>query len=46
MTTAYVVSPKIYERLIEIAEDMELGRIFEERKHEMDDAIEMSIDEL
>jgi antitoxin StbD len=45
-TTAYVVSPKIYERLLEIAEDMELGRIFEERKHEMDDAIEVSIDEL
>ena len=45
-TTAYVVSPKIYERLLEIAEDMELGRVFEERKHEMDDAIEVSIDEL
>lgn len=45
-TTAYIVSPKIYERLLEIAEDMELGRIFEERKHEMGDAIEVSIDEL
>jgi antitoxin StbD len=45
-TTAYVVSPKVYERLLEIAEDMELGRIFEERKHEMDDAIEVSIDDL
>jgi len=45
-TTASGVSPNIYERLLEIAEDMELGRIFEERKHEMDDAIEVSIDEL
>ncbi|MBW1892891.1 MAG: type II toxin-antitoxin system Phd/YefM family antitoxin [Deltaproteobacteria bacterium] len=45
-TTAYIVSPEIYERLLEIAEDIELGKIFEERKHEMDDAIEINIDEL
>ncbi len=45
-TSAYIVSPEIYERLLEIAEDMELGKIFEQRKHEMGDAVEVSIDEL
>ncbi len=45
-TSAYIVPPEIYERLLEIAEDMELGKIFEERKHEMGDAVEVSIDEL
>ncbi len=45
-TTAYIVPPQIYERLLEIAEDMELGRIFEAREHEMADAVEVSLDEL
>ena len=45
-TTAYIVSPKVYERLLEIAEDMELGRIYEERKNELENAIEVNIDEL
>jgi antitoxin StbD len=45
-TSAYIVPPEIYERLLEIAEDAELGRIFEKRKHEMGDAIEVGIDGL
>ncbi len=45
-TTAYIVPPEIYERLLEVAEDMALGKVFEARKHEMDDAVEVSIDEL
>jgi antitoxin StbD len=45
-TTAYIVSPEVYKRLLEIAEDVELGRIYEERKNELDNAIEVSIDEL
>lgn len=45
-TTAYIVSPEVYERLLEIAEDMELGRIYEQRKNELDNATEVNIDEL
>ena len=45
-TTAYIVSPEVYERLLEIAEDVELGRIYEERKNELDNALEVNIDEL
>lgn len=33
-------------RFLEAAEDIELGRIYEERKHEKDDAIEVDIDGL
>jgi len=43
--TAYIVSPEVYERLLEIAEDVELGRIYEERKSEIDNAIEVDIDD-
>ena len=45
-TTAYIVSPEVYERLLEIVEDVELGRIYEERKSEIDSAIEVNLDEL
>ena len=45
-TTAYIVAPELYEQLLEIAEDMELGNIFEMRKHEINDAIEISINDL
>ena len=45
-TTAYIVSPEVYERLLETAEDVELGRIYEERKSEIENAIEVDIDEL
>jgi len=45
-TAAYIVPPEVYERLLEIAEDIELGRIYEERKHEKANAIEVAIDDL
>ncbi len=45
-TAAYIVPPEVYERLLEMAEDIELGRIYEERKHEKAEAVEVSIDDL
>ena len=45
-TAAYIVPPEVYERLLEMAEDIELGRIYEERKHEKATAIEVSLDDL
>jgi antitoxin StbD len=45
-TTAYIVPPEVYERLLQIAEDLELGKIYEERKHEKANAIEVLIDDL
>ncbi len=45
-TAAYIVPPDVYERLLQIAEDVELGRIYEARKNEKDDAVEVSIDDL
>jgi len=45
-TAAYIVPPEVYERLLEMAEDIELGRIYEERKHEKADAVEVAIDDL
>ena len=44
--TAYIVPAKTYEILMDLAEDIELGRIIEERKGEKKDAIEVGIDEL
>ena len=44
--TAYIVSPEAYERLLEMAEDITLGKIYESRKHEKDDAIEVPLDAL
>jgi len=45
-TAAYIVPPEVYKRLLEMAEDIELGRIYEERKHEKADAVGVSIDDL
>jgi antitoxin StbD len=45
-TAAYIVPPDVYERLLEIAEDVELGSIYETRKHEKNDAVEVSLDDL
>jgi antitoxin StbD len=45
-TTAYIVPPEVYERLLEMAEDIELGRIFEERKREKASAVAVTIDDL
>ena len=44
--TAYIVPAETYERLMDFAEDIELGRIIEDRKAEKADAVEISIDEL
>ncbi len=44
--TAYIVPAKTYEMLMDLAEDIELGRIIEERKGEKKNAIEIGIDEL
>jgi antitoxin StbD len=45
-TTAYIVPPELYERLLETAEDLIMGRIYEARQHEKPDAIEVDIDGL
>jgi len=44
--TAYIIPAKTYEMLIEMAEDIELAGIIEQRKGEKADAIEVSLDEL
>ncbi|MCD4763396.1 MAG: type II toxin-antitoxin system Phd/YefM family antitoxin [Desulfobacterales bacterium] len=44
--TAYIVPAKTYERLMDLAEDIELGRIIEERKDEKKEAVEVGIDDL
>ena len=44
--TAYIVPAKTYEMLMDLAEDIELGRIIEARKDEKKNAIEIGIDEL
>ena len=44
--TAYIVPAETFDWLMEVAEDIELGRIIEERKSEKADAVEVGIDEL
>ncbi|MBW1835202.1 MAG: type II toxin-antitoxin system Phd/YefM family antitoxin [Deltaproteobacteria bacterium] len=44
--TAYIVPAKTYEMLMDLAEDIELGRIIEERKDEKKEAVEIGINEL
>ena len=44
--TAYIIPAETYEMLMEMAEDMDLARIIEQRKSEKADAIEVSLDEL
>ena len=44
--TAYIIPATTYEQLMDLAEDIELGRIIEERKVEKADAVEVSLDEL
>ena len=44
--TAYIIPATTYEQLMDLAEDIELGQIIEERKVEKADAIEVSLDEL
>lgn len=44
--TAYIVPAETYEELMELAEDLELGQIIEQRKAEKASAVEVGIDEL
>jgi len=44
--TAYIIPAETYEKLMDVADDLELGRIIEERKAEKADALEVSMDEL
>jgi len=44
--TAYIVPAKTYEMLMDLAEDIELGRIIEERKDEKKEAVNVGINEL
>jgi antitoxin StbD len=44
--TAYIIPAETYEKLMELAEDLELGRIIEDRKGEKDNAVEVSLDDL
>ena len=44
--TAYIVPAETFEWLMELAEDIELGQIIEERKSEKVEAVEVGIDEL
>ncbi len=44
--TAYIIPAETYEMLMEIAEDIELAGIIEQRRGEKADAIVVSLDEL
>jgi antitoxin StbD len=44
--TAYIVPAETFDWLMELAEDIELGQIIEERKSEKPEAVEVGIDEL
>lgn len=44
--TAYIVPAETFDFLMELAEDIELSQIIEERKNEKLDAVEVDIDEL
>jgi antitoxin StbD len=44
--TAYIIPAETYEKLLDIAEDIELGQIIEDRRGEKDTAVEVHLDEL
>ena len=44
--TAYIIPAETYEKLMELAEDIELGQIIEQRKGEKSSAVEVSLDDL
>jgi len=44
--TAYIIPAETYENLMDLADDLELGRIIAERKAEKVDAVEVGLDEL
>lgn len=43
---AYMIAPQVWEYLADLVEDMDDARLVQERMKEMDDAIEVSIDDL
>ena len=44
--TAYIVPAETFDWLMELAEDIEIGQIIEERKSEKAEAVEVGIDKL
>jgi len=44
--TAYIIPAETYENLLDLAVDLELGRIIEDRKAEKAGAVEVNLDEL
>ena len=44
--TAYLVPAEMFERMSNLLEDIELGRIVEKRKHLKPKAVKVSLDEL
>ena len=44
--SAYLVPARTFEVLMDLLEDVELSRMIEERKAEMDQAIEVNLDDL
>ena len=44
--SAYLVPARAFEVLMDLLEDVELARIIEDRRSEMDAAVEVSLDEL
>jgi antitoxin StbD len=44
--TAYIIPAETYEKLLDVAEDIELGQIIEDRKAEKGNAAEVGLDEL
>ncbi len=44
--TAYIVPAETYEAMLELIEDIEIGKIIEARRAEKDRAIEVSVDAL
>jgi antitoxin StbD len=44
--SAYLVPARAFEVLMDLLEDVELARIIEDRRAEMDEAVEVTLDEL
>ena len=44
--TAYIIPAETYEKLMDLAEDLELGRIIEDLRAEKSDSVEVGLDEL
>ncbi|PTB88919.1 antitoxin [Pseudidiomarina aestuarii] len=44
--TAYLIPAATYEAIMEVVEDYELGKLVEERRAELSDAVTVSLDDL